>query len=124
MGMAPKRGRWGSVDDLVTGIVKLLESNHAYPVNPGNPEEATVLDLARMILRITGSNSQIRFVDRPQDDPTVRQPDIGRTKTILKWEPKVDLEGALQSTVAWTATQLDVAWPRAASAGSEGQLPD
>jgi dTDP-glucose 4,6-dehydratase len=91
----------GYVGDLVEGIGRLLRSDVVEPVNIGNPEEVSVLDLAKMVIRITGSGSDISFVDRPVDDPTVRQPDITRARQLLGWEPKVPLEEALERTVRW-----------------------
>jgi dTDP-glucose 4,6-dehydratase len=96
----------GYVGDLVEGIDRLLRSDVVEPVNIGNPEEVSVLDLAKMVIRITGSSSDIAFVDRPVDDPTVRQPDITRARELLGWEPKVPLEEALERTVGWFRTTL------------------
>jgi dTDP-glucose 4,6-dehydratase len=96
----------GYVGDLVEGISRLLRSDVVEPVNIGNPEEVSVLDLAKMVIRITGSSSDIAFVDRPVDDPTVRQPDISRARELLGWEPKVPLEEALERTVRWFRTAL------------------
>ena len=94
----------GYVSDLVEGIWRLLHSDVVDPVNIGNPEEVSVLDLAKMVIRICGSQSEIAFVDRPVDDPTVRRPDISRAHERLGWEPKVPLEEALERTVAWFKT--------------------
>jgi dTDP-glucose 4,6-dehydratase len=96
----------GYVGDLVGGINRLLHSDVVDPVNIGNPEEVSVLDLAKMVIRITGSSSDISFVDRPVDDPSVRQPDISRARELLGWEPKVPLEEALERTVSWFRTAL------------------
>jgi dTDP-glucose 4,6-dehydratase len=96
----------GYVGDLVEGIDRLLRSDVVEPVNIGNSEEVTVLDLAKMVIRITGSSSDIAFVDRPVDDPTVRQPDITRARELLGWEPKVSLEEALERTVRWFRATL------------------
>src|SRR5438105_3372784 len=91
----------GYIDDLVEGIVRLVQSDVVEPVNFGNPEEISVLDLAKMVIRITESRSEIQFIDRPVDDPTVRRPDITRARELLGWEPKVGLEEALERTVEW-----------------------
>ncbi len=80
------------VDDLVTGIVLLFERGDADPTNLGNPHEFTVRDLAALVLKLTGSRSEIVERPLPVDDPRVRQPDIGRVRETLGWEPKVDLE--------------------------------
>ena len=87
------------VDDLVTGIVLLFERGDADPTNLGNPHEFTVRELAALVLRLTGSRSEI--VERPRhvDDPRVRQPDIGRVRETLGWEPKVGLEEGLRRTI-------------------------
>jgi dTDP-glucose 4,6-dehydratase len=89
------------VDDLIAGILKLLRSDLAGPVNIGNPHETSVLFLAETIKRLTGSDSEIVFIDRPTDDPTVRQPDITLAKTELGWEPKVGYEEGLERTLAY-----------------------
>ncbi|MFN2544898.1 MAG: UDP-glucuronic acid decarboxylase family protein [Actinomycetota bacterium] len=94
----------GYISDLVEGIWLLLHSDVMDPVNLGIPEEVSVLDLAKMVIRICGAGSDIRFVGRPVDDPTVRRPDITRARSLLGWEPRVPLEEALERTVAWFRT--------------------
>jgi len=89
------------VDDMVEGIVRMLWSPHPGPVNLGNPNELTVLDLAETIRRMTGSRSPITFVPRPQDDPMVRQPRIDLAKQLLGWKPEVGLQDGLARTSAW-----------------------
>jgi dTDP-glucose 4,6-dehydratase len=89
------------VDDLVAGIVKLADSDLAGPVNIGNPEELSVLALAERIRDLVGSESPITFVDRPVDDPTVRQPDITIARERLGWEPVVPVDDGLKETIAW-----------------------
>ena len=97
----------GYVGDLVEGIVRLLESDHSDPVNIGNPHEVSVLELAKMVARIAGrQDSEIVFMDRPEDDPMVRQPNIARARELLGWEPKVPLEEALERTIAYFRTTL------------------
>src|SRR3954452_361573 len=91
----------GYVGDLVEGIVRLLDSDVVDPVNLGNPEEVTVVDLARTVCRVVGVEPELRFVERPVDDPTQRKPDIRRARELLAWEPRVSLEDALRRTVAW-----------------------
>jgi dTDP-glucose 4,6-dehydratase len=83
------------VDDLVRGIVLLAESGEHLPVNIGNPEERTLLDLAETIKRITGTSSEIVFEALPVDDPQQRRPDITRAKQVLGWQPEVSLEEGL-----------------------------
>ncbi|MCX5785068.1 MAG: SDR family oxidoreductase [Elusimicrobia bacterium] len=89
------------VSDLIDGIYRLLLSGINEPVNIGNPQEITLLELARAIKRITGSRSKIVFRPLPEDDPKVRRPDITLAKTKLKWFPKVDLESGLKKTVVY-----------------------
>ena len=89
------------VDDLIAGILKLLRSDLAGPVNIGNPHETSVLHLAQTIKKLTNSDSEIVFIDRPTDDPTVRQPDITLARTELGWEPKIGYEEGLERTLAW-----------------------
>jgi dTDP-glucose 4,6-dehydratase len=88
------------VSDLVEGIVRLLRSDYDKgPVNLGNPVEVTILQFAERIKALTGSRSEIVFRPLPEDDPKVRQPDIGRARAILGWEPKVDLDAGLEKTI-------------------------
>ncbi|MBM4151166.1 MAG: SDR family oxidoreductase [Ignavibacteria bacterium] len=87
------------VDDLVEGIYRLLLSDESDPVNIGNPDELSMLDLAKEILEISGSMSKISYKDLPQDDPRVRQPDITRARAILKWEPSVQRREGLVKTL-------------------------
>ena len=89
------------VDDLIGGIEKVLFSDLNEPVNLGNPNEMTVLDLAKMILKMTTSKSQIVFRALPKDDPKVRQPDISKAKQKLGWEPKVPLKEGLEKTIEY-----------------------
>jgi dTDP-glucose 4,6-dehydratase len=87
------------VDDEVEGIYRLFHSDWKDPMNIGNPNEFTVLELARTVLRLTGSTSEIRHHPLPEDDPTVRQPDITLARRELGWEPAVELEEGLRRTV-------------------------
>jgi dTDP-glucose 4,6-dehydratase len=87
------------VSDLVDGVLRLMESNVNDPVNIGNPHEMTIEDIARTIIRLTGSKSRIVYRPLPEDDPKVRQPDITRARTLLGWEPKVGLEEGLLKTL-------------------------
>lgn len=95
------------VDDLVEGIYRLLLSDESDPVNVGNPSEISILDFAKEVIELTGSNSKIINKDLPQDDPKVRQPDITRAKEILGWEPKVDRREGLLKTLAYFKEQLN-----------------
>jgi hypothetical protein len=89
------------VSDLIEGIYRLLLSDETGPMNIGNPHEVSVLELAKLILTIAGSDSEIVFKDRPVDDPQVRCPDISLAKKQLAWEPKVGLDEGLAQTIAW-----------------------
>ena len=89
------------VSDLVEGIYRLLLSEETEPVNVGNPAELSVLEFARTIQRLTGTRSEIVFKPLPVDDPRVRQPDITRARTLLRWEPKVKLEDGLVRTIEY-----------------------
>jgi dTDP-glucose 4,6-dehydratase len=100
------------VDDLIDGIVRLLHSQHAGPMNIGNPEELSVLTLAELIKSLTSSQSEIRFVERAVDDPTVRQPDVRLAHSILGWEPHVSLELGLRRTIAWFRNHIELAAAR------------
>jgi dTDP-glucose 4,6-dehydratase len=92
------------VSDLIEGIWRLMQAPVNDPVNIGNPREMTLLELAKHVLRATGSKSEIVFRPLPTDDPKVRQPDIGKAKRLLGWEPTVELEEGLARTVEWCRT--------------------
>jgi dTDP-glucose 4,6-dehydratase len=88
------------VDDLVRGLVLLAESDEHLPVNIGNPDEFTLLELAETVIRLSGSKSELVFEALPIDDPQVRQPDITRAKQLLGWEPEIALEEGLRRLLA------------------------
>ena len=94
------------VQDTVNGIVSLMESNHNDVFNIGNPTEITINELASKIIEITNSNSSLINKDLPQDDPKQRKPDITKARTMLNWEPKVNLEDGLTKTIDWVSSQL------------------
>lgn len=94
------------VDDLVEGIYRLLISDIHEPVNIGNPQEMTIKQMAEVILKVTGSKSKLIYKPLPIDDPKVRQPNITRARTLLGWEPQVQLEEGLKKTIEWFKTQL------------------
>ncbi len=87
------------VSDLIDGIYRLLLSNESMPVNIGNPNEITIEDFAKEVIKLTGSKSKLVYHELPVDDPKVRQPDITRAKEILNWEPKVDRAEGLKITL-------------------------
>jgi dTDP-glucose 4,6-dehydratase len=87
------------ISDLVDGIIRLMLSSTNDPVNIGNPAEMTIEEIARVIVEMTGSTSRIVYRPLPEDDPKVRKPDITRARTILGWEPTVDLRTGLKSTI-------------------------
>lgn len=89
------------IDDLIEGIYKLMLSSLNEPINLGNPCETTVLELAKQIIKLTKSKSEIVYKQLPKDDPQVRCPDITRAKKYLHWEPTVDLETGLKKTIDW-----------------------
>jgi dTDP-glucose 4,6-dehydratase len=87
------------VTDLVDGVLRLMEADTNEPVNIGNPHEVTIGEIARTIIRLVGSTSRIVYRPLPVDDPKQRRPDITRARTLLQWEPKVDLEEGLLKAV-------------------------
>jgi len=89
------------VDDLIEGILRLSHSDEHLPVNIGNPNEFTILECAREVLELTGSKSELRYLPMPQDDPTRRCPDITKAKTLLGWEPKIELRQGLIRTIEY-----------------------
>lgn len=95
------------VDDLVDGLLAMMKQNSEIgPVNLGNPVEFTIRELAEAVLRLTNSKSELVFLPLPQDDPTRRQPDITKAKSIIDWAPKVILEDGLKETIAYFRRQL------------------
>lgn len=89
------------ISDLIGGIYKLMLSKVNEPVNLGNPDEYTILEFAKKILKLTGSSSKIAFKPLPVDDPKTRCPDISKAKKLLKWEPKVAVDDGLKKTIEW-----------------------
>ena len=96
------------VDDLINGLSALFDSSDDVtgPINIGNPREFTMVGLANLVVKMTNSNSKIEFVALPQDDPRQRKPDISVAKSVLGWEPKVDLESCLLKTIEYLQTQI------------------
>lgn len=94
------------VSDMVEGLIRLASSEERYPVNLGNPVELTILEFAERIRRLVGVNAPIVHKELPSDDPKRRQPDIGKAKRILGWQPKVGLEEGLRETVSYFKSRL------------------
>jgi nucleoside-diphosphate-sugar epimerase len=92
------------VDDLVEGVWRFLSSDLTGPLNLGNPEEVSIRTLAELIRDVVGSSSALEFVQRPQDDPEVRCPDIALARTELGWKPEVSLAAGLSRTIEWART--------------------
>jgi dTDP-glucose 4,6-dehydratase len=99
------------VSDEVDGILRLSRADTHDPVNIGNPNEFTILECARLVLKVTGSSSPIAYEPLPQDDPKQRRPDISKAQRLLGWEPKIDLEAGLKLSMAYfkQAIQLEQA---------------
>ena len=95
------------VSDLVDGILRLMETQTSDPVNIGNPRELTITEIATTIIRLVGSKSRLVYRPLPIDDPKQRRPDITRARTLLNWEPKVDLETGLLRTVDYFKQKLN-----------------
>jgi dTDP-glucose 4,6-dehydratase len=89
------------VDDEVAGILSLLGSDHRGPMNIGNPDEFTIAELARLVLEVTGSSSEVTEEPLPVDDPVKRRPDISLARSVLGWQPRVPLREGLARTAAW-----------------------
>ncbi len=94
------------VEDTVAGIISLMNSTEYDVFNIGNPNEMTVGQLAEIIIKLTDSTSEIKYLDLPNDDPKQRKPDITKAKTKLNWEPKVNLDEGLAKTITWVEEQL------------------
>jgi dTDP-glucose 4,6-dehydratase len=94
------------VDDMIRGIHLLAESGEHLPVNVGNPQEFTLLQLAEIVIQVTGSKSEIVFEALPVDDPQIRQPDITRARQLLGWEPEIDLEDGLRRMLSSSGREI------------------
>jgi len=100
------------IDDMVRGLVALAESEVHLPVNLGNPDEKTLLELAEAVIEATGSRSEIVFEALPVDDPKVRQPDITRARQLLGWEPEVELSDGLKRTIEQAGAERLIGAPQ------------
>jgi dTDP-glucose 4,6-dehydratase len=89
------------VSDEIEGFLRLAKSSEHLPVNIGNPNEFTILECAKRVIELTGSKSKIRYEALPPDDPKQRQPDITKARTLLGWEPKIDLETGLKMSLEY-----------------------
>jgi len=89
------------VSDLVGGLIRMLDSDQPGPINLGNPNEICILELAETVLSLTGSDSPLDFRPAPEDDPTMRRPDIARAAELLDWAPQVTLANGLAQTITW-----------------------
>jgi nucleoside-diphosphate-sugar epimerase len=89
------------ITDLVEGVMRFIDVDYKEPINLGNPNEFTILELANIVKKLTNSNSTIVFEPLPEKDPKRRRPDITRAKQILKWEPKVSLEDGLMKMIGY-----------------------
>src|SRR6185436_56629 len=96
------------VSDLVDGIFRLLVTEFHDPVNLGNPDEVSILEFAREIMDLSGTQSKLVFKPLPQDDPKVRKPDITRARQLLGWEPKVTLDEGLTSTIDYFRKKMQI----------------
>ena len=94
------------IDDLVRGIMAMGISSQPGPINLGNPEERTLLNLAEIVLAITNSSSELVFMELPEDDPKQRCPDITQAKSLLGWQPTVDISSGIQSTADWISKNI------------------
>jgi dTDP-glucose 4,6-dehydratase len=97
------------ITDLVDGVIRLMLSSENDPVNIGNPSEMTIKEIAETIIRMTGSKSRIVYKPLPTDDPKQRRPDITRARTLLHWEPKVQLEERLVKTIEYFRKKVGAA---------------
>ncbi|MEJ6579368.1 MAG: SDR family oxidoreductase [Akkermansiaceae bacterium] len=93
-------------DDNIEGMIRLMEGDNMGPINIGNPNEFTMLELAEQVIELTGSSSKITHQALPQDDPKQRQPDISKAKELLDWDPKTQLREGLKKTIAYFEEEL------------------
>ena len=96
------------IDDLVNGLVKLMKSDYKYPINIGNPNEITIIELSNIIKELVNKNIKITYLDLPEDDPKRRKPDIEKAKQILNWEPMVGLNEGLLKLINFYKNSLNL----------------
>jgi UDP-glucuronate decarboxylase len=94
------------VDDLVDGLIKMMNSNENGPINIGNPEEYSIIEVAEKIIKLISSKSKITFLNKLEDDPKVRKPDITKAKALLNWSPKIPFNEGLKKTIKYFRGQL------------------
>jgi len=107
------------VDDLIEGIMRLSRSEEHLPVNLGNPEECTILKCAQAVLQATGSKGELTFVDLPEGDPARRRPDITKARSLLGWEPRVELAEGLRRSLGFFKSKVGTG-----AAGADSRLRD
>lgn len=95
------------VSDLVSGVVAMMESGNHGPINLGNPNEFTLLELAKVVSEVTKTEMNLKYFELPEDDPKQRQPNISKAKNLLGWEPKVQLREGLAETASWMASRIN-----------------
>jgi dTDP-glucose 4,6-dehydratase len=98
------------VDDMIEGILRLSRCDEHMPVNLGNPDEFTILECAQAVLEVTGSKSELRFEDLPEDDPARRCPDIAKARALLGWEPRITLREGLEKSLEFFRSHLAAGW--------------
>ena len=96
------------VDDLIDGMVRLMNGSHNGPINIGNPDEFTIKELAKIVIEKINKNLQISYLPLPQDDPLQRKPDISLAKKVLEWEPKVNIVEGLNKTIPWFKEEIRI----------------
>ena len=94
------------VDDLIEGMILLMESNYQKPINIGNPKEFSIKELAYLVRDLINPNLEFEYKDLPQDDPKQRNPSIILAKEVLNWEPKIELKEGLLKTIKWFKSNL------------------
>jgi dTDP-glucose 4,6-dehydratase len=109
------------IEDLIEGLIRLMKSEETRPVNIGNPVEYSVLEVAKMIIELSGSQSQISHQPLPEDDPKQRCPDITRAREVLGWEPQTPAREGLARTLTWFASQARAQTPSGVSHTTRGE---
>ena len=100
-GKTSKRLTPQNIDDMIDGLIKLMNNNEIGPINLGNPNEISIKDISILVKDLTASRSEIKYLELPLDDPIVRNPDITKAKKILDWSPKINLQDGLKKTIEY-----------------------